>query len=93
MNLSLYMHVHVNSPLCLCTYTCMHARSLSPCFRLFRSIIHSLIVILVAYNVYVRILQWLQMSVCSKQSIELHKEAVDNLHTVVDSNVKVYYIP
>ena len=31
-----------------------------------------------------------QMTVCAKQSVMLHKEAVDNLHSVVDANVKVH---
>ena len=29
------------------------------------------------------------MSVCAKQTVELHRESVDNLHQVVDANVKV----
>ena len=29
------------------------------------------------------------MSVCTKQTVELHRESVDNLHQVVDANVKV----
>ena len=29
------------------------------------------------------------MTVCAKQSVMLHRESVDNLHAVVDSNVKV----
>ena len=31
-----------------------------------------------------------QMTVCTKQSVLLHRESVDNLHSVVDANVKVY---
>ena len=31
----------------------------------------------------------IQMSVCAKQTVELHRESVDNLHQVVDANVKV----
>ena len=31
------------------------------------------------------------MSVCAKQTVELHRESVDNLHQVVDANVKVSY--
>ena len=31
----------------------------------------------------------MQMTVCTKQSIQLHRESVDNLHTVVDTNIKV----
>ena len=33
----------------------------------------------------------IQMSVCAKQTVELHRESVDNLHQVVDANVKVSY--
>ena len=29
------------------------------------------------------------MTVCTRQSIELHRESVDNLHTIVDTNIKV----
>ena len=29
------------------------------------------------------------MTVCAKQSVMLHRESVDNLHAVVDTNVKV----
>ena len=31
----------------------------------------------------------LQMSICAVQSVDLHKEALDNLHLTVDTNVKV----
>lgn len=32
------------------------------------------------------------MSVCAKQSMELHCETVDNLHTTVDTSVKVMIV-
>ena len=35
------------------------------------------------------VLYFLQMTVCAKQSVMLHRESVDNLHSVVDTNVKV----
>ena len=30
------------------------------------------------------------MTVCAKQSVLLHRESVDNLHSIVDANIKVY---
>lgn len=32
------------------------------------------------------------MTICTKQSIQLHRESVDNLHAVIDANVKVEII-
>lgn len=29
------------------------------------------------------------MTVCTKQSMQVHRESVDNLHSTVDANVKV----
>ena len=33
-----------------------------------------------------------QMSMCTKQTVQLHRESVDKLHQVVDANVKVSYV-
>ena len=30
------------------------------------------------------------MTVCAKQSMQLHRESVDNLHSTIDANVKVW---
>ena len=32
------------------------------------------------------------MSVCTRKTVQLHRESVDNLHQVVDANVKVSYV-
>ena len=37
----------------------------------------------------ISLLLFLQMTICTKQSMQLHRESIDNLHSVVDSNVKV----